>query len=70
MEETAISTTSDLIDDIGFEVKVEGTWNVFSRGSFGEEGAKPVITRRGRAFRQTAIRLWKGFVRKNTYSTR
>jgi len=56
VEETAISTASDLIDDIGLKVKVEGTWNVFSGGSFGEEGAEPVITGRGRAFRQTAIR--------------
>ena len=70
MEETAISTASDLIDDIGLEVKVEGTWDVFSRGSFREEGAEPVITGRGRAFRQTTIRLEKGFVRKNTHSTR
>lgn len=70
MEETTIGTTSDLIDDIGLKVNVEGTGNVFSGGSFGEESAEPVITRRGRVPHQTAIRLGKGFVRKNTYSTR
>ena len=64
MEKTAVGTTSDLIDDIGFKVNIEGTWNVFSGRSFREEGAESVTTRRGRTFDQTAIRLAKGFVKK------
>ena len=70
MEKTAISTSSDLIDDIGFKVNVEGTGNVFPGRGFREEGAEPVATGRGRFFGQTAVRLIKGVVRKNTHSTR
>jgi hypothetical protein len=34
MEKTAIGTASDLIDDVGFKVNVEGTGDVFSCRSF------------------------------------
>ena len=70
MEETAVSTSSNLIDDIRLEVNVEGTGNVFSGRGFRKEGAEPVITGRGSTFNQTTIRLVKGIVRKKHDSTR
>jgi len=70
VEETAVGTGSDLIDDIGLEVNIEGTGNVFSGRGLREEGAEPVITRRDRIPGQTTIRLVKGFVRKRHDSTR
>jgi len=70
VEETAVSAGSDLIDDIGLEVNIEGTGNVFSGRGLREEGAEPVITGRGGTLDQTTIRLVKGFVRKRHDSTR
>ena len=70
MEEAAVGTGSDLIDDIGLKVNIEGTGNVFSGRGLREEGAKPVITGRGRTLDQTTVRLVKGFVRKRHDSTR
>lgn len=70
MEKAAVGTISNLVDDIGFKVNVEGTGNVFPRRGFREEGAEPVATGIGNTFHQTAVGLIKGFVRKNTHSTR
>ena len=70
MEKAAVGTGSNLVDDIRLKVDVEGTGNMFSARSFGEEGAEPIITGRSSAFNQTAIGLAKRFVRKITSSTR
>jgi len=56
VEKTAVSASSDLVDDIGLKVNVEGTGNVFPGRGFREEGAEPVATGRGSAFDQTAVR--------------
>jgi hypothetical protein len=64
VEKAAVCATSNLIDDIGFEVNVEGTGDVFSGRSLGEEGTESIVARRDSAFNQTAIRLTKTSVRK------
>ena len=56
MEETAVRTGSNLVDDIGLKIDVDGTGNVFSGRSFGEERAEPAI-RSGRACEQTTVGL-------------
>lgn len=50
MEETAVGTASDLIDDVGLKVNIKGTGDVFSGRSFREESAEAVVTRRGGAW--------------------
>ena len=63
MEKTAVCTTSNLVDDVGFEVNVEGTGNVFSGRSFREKGAEPITTGRGITIDETAVGLVKEFVK-------
>jgi len=43
VKEAPIWAVPDLIDDIGFEIDIQGTGNMFSRGSLGEESAKTII---------------------------
>ena len=68
VEKATVGTSLKLIDDIGLEVNVEGTGDMFSSRSFGEKGPEPVVAGRGGAFHQTTIRLAKGFVRKKISS--
>lgn len=50
MEKTPVWTAPDFIDDIGFEIYVQGAGHVFARGSFGEERAEATIVGRRGAF--------------------
>ena len=44
MEELTIGACSDLVDDGGFEVEEDWTWDVFSRTGLTEECVEGVIT--------------------------
>lgn len=43
MEQLTIGTSTDLIDDGGFQIDHDGTGNVLTRASFTEEGIERVI---------------------------
>jgi hypothetical protein len=43
MEQAAVGTSADLIDDIGLEIAVDGSGNIFALTSLGEEGAETLI---------------------------
>ena len=44
MEELSVSSGSDLIDDGGFKIEEDASWDVLSSSSFGEEGVEGIIT--------------------------
>ena len=44
MEELSVSSGSDFIDDGWFEIKEDGSWNVLTSTSLGEEGVESIIT--------------------------
>jgi len=44
VEELSVGTSSDLIDDGGFKIEEDTSWDVFSSTSFGEEGVESIIT--------------------------
>jgi len=44
MEELSVGTSSYFIDDSGFEIKEDGSWDVLSGTSFREEGVEGIIT--------------------------
>jgi hypothetical protein len=44
VEELAVGTSADFIDDSWFQVNVDGTGNVLASASFAEEGVERVIT--------------------------
>jgi hypothetical protein len=43
MEKAAVGASADLIDDVGLKISVDGTWNIFSLASLGEESAESVV---------------------------
>lgn len=58
MEQAAVCTSSDLIDNIGLEIAVDGSWDIFSLTSLGEEGAETLIRLGGLSlFGQVSIGL-------------
>jgi len=44
VEELSVGTGPDLIDDGGFKIEEDTSWDVFSSTSFGEEGVEGIIT--------------------------
>ena len=44
MEQRAIGTRSNLIDNTRFEINVEGTWDVLAAPCLREKGRKTIIT--------------------------
>ena len=44
MEELSVGTSSDLINDGGFQVEEDSSWDVLAGTSFGEEGVEGIIT--------------------------
>jgi len=44
VEELSVGTGPDLIDDGGFKIEEDTSWDVFSSTSFGEEGVESIIT--------------------------
>jgi hypothetical protein len=44
MEELSVGTGSNLIDNSWFEIEEDGSWDVFTSTSFGEEGVESIIT--------------------------
>jgi hypothetical protein len=38
VEEAAVGTGADLVDDIWLEITVDGAWDIFALASLGEEG--------------------------------
>ena len=44
MEELSVGSGSDLIDDGWLEIEEDGSWNVLSSTSLGEEGVEGIIT--------------------------
>jgi len=44
MEKLSVSSGSDLIDNGGFKIKEDGSGNVLSSSSFGEESVEGIIT--------------------------
>jgi len=44
VEELSVGTSADLINDGGFQVKEDATWDVFAGTSLGEEGVEGIIT--------------------------
>ena len=44
MEELSVGSGSDLIDNGWLEIKEDGSWNVLSSTSLGEEGVESIIT--------------------------
>jgi hypothetical protein len=57
VEEAPERATPDLVDNVGLQVDIEGTRNMFSRRSLGEESAEALIAGRAGSFDQTAIGL-------------
>jgi hypothetical protein len=60
MEEGPVGTSSNLIDDIGFEIDVKGPGNMFSRAGFREEGGEAAIVLRWRPLDDATIGLGNG----------
>ena len=58
MEETPVYATPNLIDDVRFQIDVEGTRNVFARRGLREEGTETVVV--GRAIDETTVGLDRG----------
>ena len=44
MEKLSVGSSSDFIDDSGFEVEEDATRDVLSGSGFGEEGVEGIIT--------------------------
>ena len=44
MEQLSVSTGSDLINDSGFKIEEDSSWDVFAGTSFREESVKGIIT--------------------------
>jgi len=44
VEELSVSSGSDLINDGGFQIKEDSSWDVLAGTSFGEEGVEGIIT--------------------------
>lgn len=44
MEELSVGSGSDLIDDCGFKIEEDASWDVLSGSSFGEESIEGIIT--------------------------
>ena len=44
MEELSVGSGSDLINDGWFKIKEDGSWDVLSGTSLGEEGVEGIIT--------------------------
>jgi len=44
MEELSVSTSSDLIDDSWLKIQEDGSWDVLSGTSLGEEGVEGIVT--------------------------
>jgi len=44
MEQLSVGSGSDFIDDSWFEINEDGSWDVFTSTSFGEEGVEGIIT--------------------------
>jgi len=44
VEELSVGTSSDFIDDGGFQVKEDSSWDVLAGTSLGEEGVEGIIT--------------------------
>ena len=57
MEEAAVGTVADLIDDIGLKIDVERTRHVFARRGLGEEGAEAIVVGRRGALQKAAVGL-------------
>jgi hypothetical protein len=58
VEQTAVGTSADLIDDVGLEIAVDGSRDIFSLASLGKEGAESLIRVCGFTFfGQVSIRL-------------
>ena len=60
MEKTPVGAGSDLIDDVGLQVDVEGAGDVLARGGLREESAEAVIVGGRRALYKAPIRLMAG----------
>ena len=43
MEQVPISPGSDLIDDVGFEIAVDGTGDIFALACLREEGTETLV---------------------------
>ena len=57
MEKTAIGACPNLVNDVGFEIDIQGSWNMLPRASLGEKRAEALIRVRRRVFFQASIRL-------------
>ena len=44
MEQLSVGTGSNLINDGWFEIEEDGSWDVFTSTSFGEEGVESIVT--------------------------
>ena len=44
VEKLSVSSGSDLINDSGFQIEEDASWDVLSSSSFGEEGVEGIIT--------------------------
>ena len=44
MEELSVSSGSDLINDGWFEIEEDGSWDMLTSTSLGEEGVESIIT--------------------------
>ena len=58
VEETPVYATPNLIDDVRFEIDVEGARNVFARRGLREEGTETVVV--GRVIDETTVGLDRG----------
>jgi len=43
VEEAAIGTGADFVDDVGLEIAVDGSRDIFALAGFGKEGAEALI---------------------------
>jgi len=58
MEELSVGTSSDLINDSGFQIEEDGSWDVLAGTSLGEEGVEGIVTTSDSLIRgHLAIRL-------------
>ena len=60
VEEGAVDTGPDLVDDVGLEVDVERAGHVLAGRGFREESAEAIVVGGGRALNKTTIGLWLG----------
>ena len=57
VEEAPVCARSDLIDDVGLKVDIEGTRHMLARRGLGEERAETIVVGRGGPLDETTIGL-------------